>query len=52
VTVRKDEAALIREAARRALSGEGLFGIASDWNRRGIATVTGARWSTRSLSAF
>jgi site-specific DNA recombinase len=39
------EAALIREAAQRILSGDGCKTVADDWNRRGIPTVTGAKWS-------
>jgi site-specific DNA recombinase len=40
-TIREDQAQLIREAASRVLAGEGLRTICVDWNRRGIATVTG-----------
>jgi site-specific DNA recombinase len=39
------EAALIREAAQRILTGDGLKTVADDWNRRGLPTVTGTRWS-------
>jgi len=35
------EAALIREAARRILGGEGTGGICADWRKRGILTPTG-----------
>lgn len=47
VTLRADEAALIREAAQRVLAGETLTAIALDWTRRGIPTVTGTEtgWS-------
>jgi site-specific DNA recombinase len=41
----EEEATLIREAAQRILTGDGAKTIADDWNRRGIPTVTGARWS-------
>lgn len=49
VAVRKDEARIVREAVKRALAGEGLFAIASEFNRRGVPTVSGGLWSTRSL---
>jgi DNA invertase Pin-like site-specific DNA recombinase len=44
VTVNKDEAKLIREAARRLLKGEALYSICTDWNERGVPTVTGRPW--------
>lgn len=49
ITVRRDEAKIVREAARRALRGEGLITIAEDLNRREVATAGGGRWSTRTL---
>ena len=45
VTVRDDEAALIREAAQRILAGETLRSVVVDWNRRGVPTVTGVPWT-------
>ena len=45
------EAALIREAAARRLAGETTFAIVSDWNARGLRTVTGKRWTVPSLGA-
>lgn len=48
-TVRKDEAKLIKEAAKRILSGESLRSVAADWNDRGIKTVTGKDWSQQVL---
>lgn len=39
------EAPLVREAAERALRGESLRGIATDWNDRGVTRVKGGRWS-------
>jgi DNA invertase Pin-like site-specific DNA recombinase len=44
VTIDEDEAALLREAARRVLAGDSLRGICTDWNRRGIRTSTGQKW--------
>ncbi len=38
VTIRQDEAELIREAARRVLRGESVFGICNDWARRDVRT--------------
>jgi site-specific DNA recombinase len=43
------EAAVIREAAERVLSGVGLIGIANDLNTRGVATVKGGRWTMGTL---
>ncbi len=43
------EAALVREAAERVLSGESLRSIANDWNHRGISTPTGGRWAPHVL---
>lgn len=45
VTIKEDEAALIRDAAKRIIAGESVRGICSQWNREGIATVTGTRWT-------
>ncbi|MFP8960051.1 recombinase family protein [Streptomyces nanhaiensis] len=44
VTVREEEAALIREAADAVLAGASLHSIAADWNRRGVLTSTGRQW--------
>jgi site-specific DNA recombinase len=50
LVVRKSEAKLIREAAERVLSGEGLRGVCEDWNRRGVSTATGkGRWQNAIL---
>lgn len=43
------EAAVVREAARRALDGETFYSIIMDFEARGITTVTGARWSPTAL---
>lgn len=42
----------IREAAQRVLAGESLYAIANDWNDNGVATVTGAKWTTTHLRSF
>lgn len=44
-----DKAELIREAARRLLARETLYGICQDWNRRGESTSTGKRWAPPNL---
>ena len=51
ITHRTEEVALIREAARRLLAGETLYGIVQDWTARGVSTSTGAPWSTTSLKS-
>lgn len=52
VTVRDDEADLIREACARVLAGETVHGIAVDWNRRGVRPVHRRDWITSSLSTL
>ncbi|MCH7584922.1 MAG: recombinase family protein [Acidobacteria bacterium] len=49
VAVRADEAELIREAAQRVLAGDGLNGIAKDWQGRGVETPTGRHWRSPTL---
>jgi DNA invertase Pin-like site-specific DNA recombinase len=49
MTVRQDEAELIRQAAGRVLAGESLASIVRDWNQRGISTVTGTLWTANVL---
>jgi hypothetical protein len=49
VTVYPVEAALVREAAQRALAGDSVRAIATDWNARGIATAAGKRWTVETL---
>lgn len=44
-----EEAALIREAADRIISGENPARIITDWNDRGVLTAGGHRWRTRTL---
>ena len=41
VTVRKSEAKLIREAAKRILAGDSIRAVCVDWNARGIPPVVG-----------
>lgn len=49
VTVDPQEAQWVREAAERVLAGEPLRSIITDWEQRGIPTVTGARWTNHVL---
>lgn len=44
-----DEAALVREAARRITARESLRSIARDWEARGILTPAGTPWSPSHL---
>jgi site-specific DNA recombinase len=44
MTVCEDEALLIKEAAERLLTGEGVRTILKDWTKRGVSTVTGKPW--------
>jgi len=48
----EDEAAAIRDAARRVLDGETLSSVVQDWNRRGLISTTGGPWRVNSLSAL
>lgn len=49
VTLREDEARLIREAVPRVLAGESLRGIARDWNAQGSTTAGGRPWDGTSV---
>lgn len=40
----KDEAAMIRQAAKRVLRGDSLVSIATDWNTKGVPTPSGNAW--------
>lgn len=46
------EAALIEEAADRVLAGESRWGVCTDWNARGVATVTGRPWTVQTLTSI
>ena len=45
MTIRPDEAALICEAAEHILGGGSLRSISAEWNRRGIRTAYGNKWT-------
>lgn len=49
VTIRRDEARPIREAAKRVTAGETMRSILVDWTRRGVPTVSGKPWRTTSF---
>lgn len=49
LVIDSEAAELVREAAQRVLAGETLYRILTDWNRRGIRTRHGCRWSDRAL---
>lgn len=49
LTIRPDEAALIRDAAARVLAGESIRSIVEEWRRAGVETVTGAAWSSTTV---
>lgn len=51
ITVRPEEAALLRDAARRVLAGDSLYAIVGDWTAADVATSTGVPWSTTSLKS-
>lgn len=40
-----DEAAVLQEGYARFIGGDTYYGIAKDWNARGILSATGAQWS-------
>lgn len=49
LTVRKDEAAVLREAARRVVDGEPMRSVARWLNETGKRTSTGADWNASGL---
>jgi site-specific DNA recombinase len=49
ITIRPDEAALIRDAAQSVLAGESIRQVVKDWNGRGLTGPRGGRWTQTSL---
>lgn len=49
LTLREDEASLIRQATADVLSGASLRSITMGWRAAGVPTVTGARWETTTV---
>ncbi|HKD99066.1 MAG TPA: recombinase family protein [Micromonosporaceae bacterium] len=43
-TVREDQAAVVREAARRVADGESCYSVAQDYNARSIPAPRGGQW--------
>ena len=43
--INRAEAKLIREAVKRVLAGESVYGVVSDWNARGLPSTKGGQWS-------
>jgi DNA invertase Pin-like site-specific DNA recombinase len=50
--IRPDEAAIIRELARRALAGDSLRSLCLDLDERGVPTVTGSAWTPQVLKGM
>jgi site-specific DNA recombinase len=48
---REDQAAVIREAARRVVSGESCYSIAQDFNRRGLPAPRSTEWDLSKVKA-
>jgi site-specific DNA recombinase len=49
LTIREDEAVIVRESARRVLAGEPIRAIARDLNSRKVPTATGKQWTATTL---
>lgn len=49
VTVRPDEAAVIRDAARAVLEGDSLRSVCLRWNEQGLAGPRGGRWTQTAI---
>lgn len=43
------EAAVIRDAAKRVLAGESLLSVVKDFNKRGVPTLSEAKWTRTTL---
>jgi hypothetical protein len=52
MTIEATEAALIGEAADRILRSESVYSVATDWNARGIPTVSAKQWSVSVLTTI
>ncbi|MBV9058692.1 MAG: recombinase family protein [Pseudonocardiales bacterium] len=49
ITIRENEAKVVRECVRLLLQGDSLRGLTRDLNSRGILTAAGGQWSTQTL---
>jgi DNA invertase Pin-like site-specific DNA recombinase len=48
-TIRAEEADLIRDGARRVVSGTSITSLAREWNETGVVTTTGGKWAQTTL---
>ena len=48
-TLEREEAKLIRDAADRLIKGATWYSIVADWNRKGVLSSKGNKWSVRVL---
>lgn len=48
-TIRPEEAEVVRECARRFLSGDAVVAICRDLNERGVLTSTAKRWAPQTM---
>jgi DNA invertase Pin-like site-specific DNA recombinase len=49
LTVRDEEASLVRDGARRIAAGESVTSLAREWNEAGVRTTAGGRWEQTTL---
>jgi site-specific DNA recombinase len=49
VSIRPEEADLIREAAARVVAGESVTSLAKAWNEAGVMTTVGGKWMQTTL---
>ena len=49
LTIRLEEAEVVRDCARRFLAGESIRAICSDLNERGVVAASGGEWSPQTL---
>lgn len=49
LSIRTDEAAVVRDCAHRVLRGEPVRSVARDLNARGVLTSTGKQWTAQTL---
>jgi len=48
-TIRKEEAQLVRDAAKRIVGGESVTRLAREWNEKGVRTTAGGMWAQTTL---
>lgn len=52
ITIREDEAEVIRQMTQRVLNGESVSGIALSLQASNVSTVTGAKWTRTTVNAI